>query len=55
MEPAAVEVLRSTRPVSHKLLWSLLVFLFPIVGAIIYYLFSNREAHNQGSGYEAIP
>ncbi|KAB5549452.1 hypothetical protein GE09DRAFT_1223279 [Coniochaeta sp. 2T2.1] len=50
-----VEVIKSSRPPSHKLLWSLLVFIFPIGGLIIYYLFSNRAAHNSGSGYEALP
>ncbi|KAF2486362.1 hypothetical protein BDY17DRAFT_321165 [Neohortaea acidophila] len=48
-----IEVLQSTRPISHKLLWALLVFIFPIVGVIIYFLFSNRKAHM--GGYEAIP
>ena len=51
-----VEVLKSNRPPSHKLLWCLVVFLFPILGLVIYWLFSNRQAHNSGSGsYEAIP
>ncbi|KEF60293.1 uncharacterized protein A1O9_05144 [Exophiala aquamarina CBS 119918] len=49
-----VEVVQSTRPVSHKLLWSLLVFLFPIGGIIIYALFSNRAAHKPSGGYEPI-
>jgi len=49
-----VEVLKSDRPVAHKVAWSLLVFLFPIVGIVIYWLFSNREAHNKRGGYEAI-
>lgn len=53
--PPAVEVIKSSRPPSHKLLWSLLVFIFPIGGLIIYWLFSNRAAHNSGSGYEALP
>ncbi|KAB8289628.1 hypothetical protein MFRU_007g00230 [Monilinia fructicola] len=51
-----IEVLKSNRPPSHKLLWCLVVFLFPILGLVIYWLFSNRQAHNSGSGsYEAIP
>ncbi|KAM3074146.1 hypothetical protein ACMFMG_003032 [Clarireedia jacksonii] len=51
-----IEVLKSNRPPSHKLLWCLVVFLFPILGLIVYWLFSNRAAHNSGSGsYEAIP
>jgi len=51
-----MEVLKSNRPVSHKLLWCVFVFLFPIVGLVVYWLFSNREAHmSEGGGYEAIP
>ncbi|QSZ28815.1 hypothetical protein DSL72_003320 [Monilinia vaccinii-corymbosi] len=51
-----IEVLKSNRPPSHKLLWCLVVFLFPILGLVIYWLFSNRQEHNSGSGsYEAIP
>ncbi|KAK0376193.1 hypothetical protein CLIM01_06459 [Colletotrichum limetticola] len=49
-----IEVLKSDRPVSHKVLWCLVVFLFPIVGMVIYWLFSNRAAHNSRSGYEAV-
>ncbi|KAK1659127.1 hypothetical protein BDP55DRAFT_733476 [Colletotrichum godetiae] len=49
-----LEVLKSDRPVSHKVLWCLVVFLFPIVGMVIYWLFSNRAAHNSRSGYEAV-
>jgi hypothetical protein len=43
---AAVEIFKSNRPVPNKVLWALVVFLFPVVGMIIYYLFSNRQAHN---------
>lgn len=50
-----IEVLKSNRPPSHKLLWCVGVFLFPIGGLIIYWLFSNRAAHNSGHTYEAIP
>ncbi|KAI7088543.1 hypothetical protein KC356_g3219 [Hortaea werneckii] len=49
-----MEVLQSNRPVSHKVLWCVLVFIFPIVGIIIYWLFSNREAHKPNAGYEPI-
>jgi hypothetical protein len=51
---ATVEIIKSNRPPLHKLLWCLVVFLFPIVGMVIYYLFSNRASHNS-AGYEAIP
>ncbi|OSS44084.1 hypothetical protein B5807_11255 [Epicoccum nigrum] len=49
---AWIEIFKSNRPVSSKVIWSLVVFLFPVVGMIIYYLFSNRQAHNT---YEPIP
>ncbi|KAK3070197.1 hypothetical protein LTR53_000908 [Teratosphaeriaceae sp. CCFEE 6253] len=50
-----IEVIKSTRPPSHKLLWSILVFLLPIVGPICYYLFSDRAKHNPAAGgYEPI-
>ncbi|KAK6204016.1 hypothetical protein LQW54_008589 [Pestalotiopsis sp. IQ-011] len=48
-----IEVLQSNRPPSHKLLWCLIVFIFPVVGMIIYWLFSNRQAHKAGS-YEPL-
>ncbi|CEI63542.1 hypothetical protein FVEN_g6673 [Fusarium venenatum] len=50
-----IEVLQSNRPVSHKILWCLVVFLFPIVGMLVYYLFSNRQAHMRSGGYEPVP
>jgi hypothetical protein len=49
---ASVEIFKSNRPVPNKVLWALVVFLFPVVGMLIYYLFSNRQAHNT---YEPIP
>ncbi|KAF7561664.1 hypothetical protein G7046_g2477 [Stylonectria norvegica] len=49
-----IEVLQSSRPPSHKLLWCLVVFLFPVVGIILYWLFSNRGAHTRASGYEPV-
>ncbi|KAH6717506.1 hypothetical protein DL95DRAFT_480545 [Leptodontidium sp. 2 PMI_412] len=50
---AFIEILKSGRPPLNKLLWCLLVFLFPIVGLIIYFLFSGRGASSSGS-YEPI-
>ncbi|KAJ4390818.1 hypothetical protein N0V93_004416 [Gnomoniopsis smithogilvyi] len=50
-----IEVLKSNRPPLHKLLWCLVVFLFPIVGMIVYWLFSNRAEHNSGGSYEPLP
>ena len=49
-----VEIVQSNRPTMNKVIWCLVVFLFPVVGMVIYYLFSNRAEHNSG-GYEAIP
>ncbi|KAF9111066.1 hypothetical protein BGX27_005465 [Mortierella sp. AM989] len=49
---AIFEVINSNRSVTSKLLWSLLIFLFPILGLILYFLFGGREEHN--SGYEVI-
>ncbi|PKS08725.1 hypothetical protein jhhlp_004778 [Lomentospora prolificans] len=49
-----IEVLKSNRPPSSKIIWCLVVFLFPIVGMVIYYLFSNRDAHKTGAGYEPL-
>jgi hypothetical protein len=49
-----VEIIQSNRPPLQKVIWCLVVFLFPIIGMIIYYIFSNRAQHNSG-GYEAIP
>ncbi|KAJ8116446.1 hypothetical protein OPT61_g2142 [Boeremia exigua] len=43
---AWIEIFKSNRPVSGKVIWALVVFLFPVVGMVIYYLFSNRQAHN---------
>ena len=49
-----VEVLQSNRPASSKVIWCLVVFLFPIVGMAVYYVFSNRTAHSNRSGYETL-
>ncbi|KAF9146623.1 hypothetical protein EC957_010056 [Mortierella hygrophila] len=49
---AIFEVLNSNRNVTSKVLWSLLIFLFPILGLVLYFLFGGREEHN--SGYESI-
>ncbi|KAI5917371.1 hypothetical protein F4810DRAFT_696817 [Camillea tinctor] len=41
-----VEVLKSNRPPTDKLIWCLVVFFFPVIGMVIYFFFSNRKAHN---------
>ncbi|KAL1869358.1 hypothetical protein Daus18300_005570 [Diaporthe australafricana] len=50
-----IEVLKSNRPPIHKLLWCLAVFVFPIVGLVVYFFFSNRAEHNSGGSYEPLP
>ncbi|KAG0209435.1 hypothetical protein BGX28_010318 [Mortierella sp. GBA30] len=42
---AVVQVLNSDRPILSKLLWCLLIFLCPIIGIVLYYLFAHRERH----------
>ncbi|KAK4520033.1 formin-binding protein [Mucor velutinosus] len=46
------EVMNSNRTITGKLGWSLLVFFFPVVGLILYFLLSGRSEHN--ARYEAI-
>ena len=53
--PLTVEVLKSNRTPMEKVIWCLVVFLFPIVGMIVYFIFSNRAAHNSGGAYEPLP
>ncbi|KAK6339966.1 hypothetical protein TWF718_009353 [Orbilia javanica] len=48
-----IELFKSSRPTSHKILWGLFVFFFPILGLIIYYLFSDRQ--NYTHSYEVLP
>ncbi|KAF9081110.1 hypothetical protein BGX23_001295 [Mortierella sp. AD031] len=50
---AVVQVLNSERTVLSKLLWCLLIFLCPIVGIILYYLFAERD--NRRLRYVSIP
>ena len=37
------EIIQSRRKIVLKVVWSVLIFIFPIFGALIYYLFSNRN------------
>jgi len=36
-----IEILKSGKPTIEKLLWILLVLMFPLVGIIIYYFFGR--------------
>ena len=49
-----VEVLQSIWSTMSKLIWCLVVFLFPVIGMVVYWLFSNRVGHKRGAGYEAL-
>ncbi|KAK3840732.1 MAG: hypothetical protein J3R72DRAFT_446703 [Linnemannia gamsii] len=50
---AIVQLLNSERSVMNKFLWCLVIFLFPIVGIALYYLFAQRE--NRRLRYVSIP
>jgi len=39
---AAVEILRSSRPVTEKVIWLLVILLLPLVGLILYYLLGRK-------------
>lgn len=39
---AAVEILSSSKDLLKKVLWLLVIFLFPLVGLIIYYLIGRK-------------
>jgi len=40
---AIANVLKSSRGVGSKLLWSLLILVFPLGGLIIYYVFGRKS------------
>ncbi|KAI8595884.1 hypothetical protein EDD21DRAFT_389940 [Dissophora ornata] len=40
---AVIQVVNSDIPLSKKILWALLIFLFPVGGVIIYFLFEHRQ------------
>ncbi|ORZ26560.1 hypothetical protein BCR41DRAFT_347538 [Lobosporangium transversale] len=40
---AVIQLINSDRSLSAKILWSLLIFLFPIIGLIIYLLYTHNE------------
>ncbi|MCY4224568.1 MAG: PLD nuclease N-terminal domain-containing protein [Bacteroidetes bacterium] len=40
---AIVEIVRSSRATSDKLLWILFILFAPLLGLICYYLFANRS------------
>jgi len=40
---AAVEILTSTKELLHKVGWLLVIFLFPLIGLIIYFLLGRGK------------
>lgn len=40
---AAIEIVTSGKPLLHKVLWLLLIFLLPLVGLIIYFLLGRGK------------
>jgi len=38
-----MEIIRSKRDIPMKLLWALIIFMFPVVGIIIYFIFADRS------------
>ncbi|RKU39803.1 hypothetical protein DL546_001051 [Coniochaeta pulveracea] len=50
-----IEVLKSNRAPSSKILWCLVVFLFPVIGLIAYYLLADRASHTGSGSYEPLP
>lgn len=39
---AAVEIIRSSRPLAEKVLWLLVILLLPLIGLIIYYVVGRK-------------
>jgi hypothetical protein len=40
---AAFEILTGSKPLGHKVLWLLLVLLFPIIGLVLYFLLGRGK------------
>lgn len=40
---AAVEILKSSRPLGEKVVWLLVIFLLPLVGLIVYFLLGRKS------------
>lgn len=40
---AAIEIISSGKPLLHKVLWLLLIFLLPVIGLIIYFLLGRGK------------
>lgn len=47
-----IEIFKGSRPVERKFLWSVLVFIFPLLGALVYFLFAERSKYNEYAAIE---
>ncbi|WP_460617982.1 PLD nuclease N-terminal domain-containing protein [Hymenobacter ruber] len=45
---AMLDVFRQPWTIGKKLLWAVIIFIFPLGGLIIYYLFAGRGKSNTG-------
>ena len=45
---ALLDVFRQPWTIGKKLLWAVIIFIFPLGGLIIYYLFAGRGKSNTG-------
>ncbi|KAF9983191.1 hypothetical protein BGZ65_002078 [Modicella reniformis] len=52
---AIFKVLNSNRSVTSRFLWTILLFLFPVLGLFIYILFAGRRLHQQSPSSAASP
>lgn len=39
---AAVELLKSGRPLGEKVLWLLIIFFLPLIGLVLYYVIGRK-------------
>ncbi|CCG84534.1 protein of unknown function [Taphrina deformans PYCC 5710] len=42
-----LELFKSSRPIERKILWALLVFFFPVIGFLAYFLLADRQKYNE--------
>ncbi|RIA95017.1 hypothetical protein C1645_758607 [Glomus cerebriforme] len=46
---AIFEILQSTRSILDKLIWILVIVVFPVFGCLLYYFCANRDSHTTKS------
>lgn len=49
------EIIQSSTSIVNKLMWSALIFIFPILGIIIYYIFERRQHQFHQYQYQTVP